>query len=392
MSMHRWLAFALVAAAAPIGARFLQTPSAPERPLPFVRHAIDTGMTGGYQVVIADLNRDRRPDIVAMAIGLKELRWYENPGWQKHVLAPGLNSMINVAAHDVDGDGIVELALAHEFSTVHARSLGIISILTHGADPTAPWTMQEIDRVPTSHRLRFVDAEGDGRKVLVNAPLVGPQALAPDYRDKVSLFWYRPGEWKRLLVTDAEEGVVHGILPASWSDRPGEAVLTASFLGIHALEFEQGRWRRSLVTRGDPGAWPRSGASDVAVVRIGSERMVATIEPWHGNQLVVHRRLDGSWIRRVIDDSIVDAHTIVAGDFDGDGRDEIVAGERGGRRSAYLYRADPSGDTWSRQVLDDGMAAAGCDVGDLNADGRADIVCIGTATANLNWYENAGAR
>ena len=27
-------------------------------------------------------------------------------------------------------------------------------------------------------------------------------------------------------------------------------------------------------------------------------------------------------------------------------------------------------------------------VADLNADKRADVVCIGTATANLKWYEN----
>ena len=52
----------------------------------FIAHTIDTGLTGGYQVVVADLNRDGKPDIIALASGLKELRWYENPGWQPHVL------------------------------------------------------------------------------------------------------------------------------------------------------------------------------------------------------------------------------------------------------------------------------------------------------------------
>jgi hypothetical protein len=42
---------------------------------------------------------------------------------------------------------------------------------------------------------------------------------------------------------------------------------------------------------------------------------------------------------------------------------------------------------WSRQVLDEGgMAAAACTAADLDLDGRADILCIGTATANLKWY------
>ena len=97
----------------------------------FTPHTIDTGLTGGYQVVVSDLNRDGRPDVIALASGLTELRWYQNPGWQRHVLVTGITQAINVAAYDVDGDGIPELALAHEFSNVYAQSRGIVSILTH---------------------------------------------------------------------------------------------------------------------------------------------------------------------------------------------------------------------------------------------------------------------
>ena len=116
----------------------------------FVAHTIDTGLTGGYQVVVSDLNRDGRPDVIALASGLKELRWYENPNWQKHVLATGISQAINAAAFDIDGDGIPEIALAYEFSNVHAKSAGIVSLLTHQGDPREPWSMKEIDRVPTS--------------------------------------------------------------------------------------------------------------------------------------------------------------------------------------------------------------------------------------------------
>jgi hypothetical protein len=38
------------------------------------------------------------------------------------------------------------------------------------------------------------------------------------------------------------------------------------------------------------------------------------------------------------------------------------------------------------------MAASSCAIADLNADGRPDIVCIGSATANLKWYENKGPK
>ena len=355
----------------------------------FTAHTIDTGLSGGYQVVVADLNRDGKPDVIALASGLKELRWYENPGWQKHVLVTGINQPINAAAYDVDGDGIPEIALAHEFSNVYARSLGVVSILTHQGDPTGPWSIKEIDRVPTSHRLRFADIEGTGKKVLVNFPLIGSKAIAPEYRDHVSLLMYRPGEWKREVITDAEEGVVHGILATAWDGGKRESLLSAGFLGVHLLQFDKGQWRRTLLTKGDPADWPKSGSSDVIAGHLGRERFLAAIEPWQGGKVVIYRENKDTWTRNVIDDAIADGHTIVAGDFDGDGRDEIVVGERQGKRSAYLYRAtNVKDDTWSKQPLDDGgMAAAGCAVVDLNADKRLDIVCIGTATANLKWYE-----
>ena len=363
---------------------------APPSPARFTAHTIDSGLSGGYQVVVADLNRDGKPDIIALASGLNELRWYENPGWTPHVLVTGINQPINAAAYDVDGDGIPEIALAHGFSNVYARSLGIVSILTHQGDPAGLWSIREIDRVPTSHRLWFADIDGTGKKVLINSPLIGPRAIAPDYRDRVALLMYRPGEWKRELISDTEEGVVHGLLPTAWDDPKRQSLLSASFLGVHALKFDKGQWTRTLVVKGDPADWPKSGSSDVIVGHLGRERFVATIEPWHGNKVVIYRQDRDTWKRHVIDEAIADGHTIVAGDFDGDGQDELIVGERQGRRSVYLYRVTNAGDDiWSKEPVDDGgMAGAGCAVADLNADKRPDVVCIGTATANLKWYEN----
>lgn len=377
------LALATQAAAPPSGA---QPPSVPGTR--FTAHTVDTGLSGGYQVVVADLNRDKRPDIIALASGLRELRWYENPDWTRHVMVNGINLPINAAAADVNGDGIPEIALAHEFSNVYANSLGIVSILTHQGDPTRPWAIEEIDRVPTSHRLRFTAINGTGPKVLVNFPLIGSRAVAPEYRDHVPLLLYRPGEWARETITSAEEGVVHGL--ATWTDGARESLLSASFLGVHLLQFAGNRWSRTLLARGDPTAWPRSGSSEVVAGHLGSERFLATIEPWHGDTVAVYRERAGTWTRSVIDQTIADGHTIVAGDVDGDGLDELIVGERQGRRSVYLYRvANARDDVWTRQPLDDGgMAAAGCAVADLNADTRLDVVCIGSATANLKWYEN----
>jgi len=68
------------------------------------------------QVVAVDLNRDRRPDLVALGSQMPELVWYENPTWERHVITTGAPRMINADAADTDGDGIPEIALAYEFS------------------------------------------------------------------------------------------------------------------------------------------------------------------------------------------------------------------------------------------------------------------------------------
>jgi len=300
--------------------------------------------------------------------------------------------MINCAAWDTDGDGIPEIVLASGFENEAKRSAGIVSVLRHDGDPRRPWKVSEIDRLPTSHRLRWADVYGNSTKVLVNAPLAGTHGEAPEYRDHTPLVFYRPGEWKRELIGEENEGVVHGVYVVDWDGDGRDDILTASFLGIHLYKLKKdGHWSRTAIAQGDPGGWPKGGSSDVAVGRAGGGRYIAAIEPWHGSQVAVYRVKNTEWVRTVIDDSLADGHTIWTADLNSDGDDEIIAGFRGGKRCVFIYYAD--GARWAKRVLDDGgMAAAACAVGDLNADRRTDVVCIGSATANLKWYENLGAQ
>jgi hypothetical protein len=359
----------------------------------FVAHEIGTGLRGGYQVVIADLNKDGKPDIIALASGIPELVWYENPSWTRHVIAAGQSQMINAAAYDIDGDGIPELALAQGFTTTTKTSTGILSILTHGAEPNAPWTSKEIDRIPTAHRLRWIDADGSGKKMLVMAPLIGMDSAAPDYKTPVSIYFYRAPDWKREVLTDTFTGLLHGIEPMAWEGVKGQALMSAGFMGIYLHRFANGKWTPTEMTKGDPEAWPKSGTSDISLGKLGAQKFIAAIEPWHGNQVVIYKPNGSAWSRQMIDDGITDGHSIVTLDIDGDGRDEVIAGQRGGARSLMLYSASADGATWSKRVIDEGgIAGAGCAAADLNADKRVDIVCIGTATANLKWYENIGKK
>lgn len=348
----------------------------------FREHVIATDLKGGYQVVAADLNHDGKPDLIALASGMTDLVWYENPTWERHVIASGLTGMINLA---VANDQIV---LAYGFSNVFARSKGIVAVLQPNGDPRQPWTLHDIDRLPTSHRIRT--AIFDGSMVFINAPLLGEKAVAPDYRDHVPLVYYKPGEWKRTVIAADNEGVQHGITVVNWDGRSRDAILTCSFSGLDLYRYAKKKWVRTEISKGNPDPWPKTGSSDVAVGHTGKQRFLAAIEPWHGNKVVVYTEHHGEWRREVIDDTLLDAHTILTADLNGNGRDQIVAGMRGKPYQVLIYsRTDNESRRWTRKVLDTGtMAAAACTAVDLNGDHKIDLACIGSATTNLKWYEN----
>jgi hypothetical protein len=370
-----------------IGAMLAAEPAAQ-----FREHVIATDLKGAYQVVAVDLNKDGRLDLIGLASNLTELVWFENPGWERHIIARNLRALINVAAWDDPGDGKPMLVLGTEFSMEPTKSAGLVSVLRPGKDPRELWDIQEIDRLPASHRLRFADIDGSGKKVVINAPLANARAASPDYRGKVPLVYYRPGSWKRELISDEIEGVQHGIAIVDWNGDGRQELLTASFLGINLFKFgKDGRWSRTHLTAGNPDPWPKGGSSDVALGRLGKRRFLCALEPWHGNQVVVYREGSTGWERMVIDDTLSNSHALLAADLDGDGLDEIVAGYRAAGGKTYIYSADnPEGTKWTRRVLDAEMPASACAVADLNGDGRPDLTCVGRTS--LKWYENLGAK
>ena len=368
--------------------------------------AHDVGeIRGGYAVAVADFNNDGLLDIMANSLGVPQLAWHENPTWERHVIVDDVASLVNLAIADIDGDGIPEVAYQTQFAMVPANSEGLNWIARSQGDPEGKWMAEQIDGVPTSHHVTWADLDGDGALELVNALLLGAESRAPTYdQDDASVFWYGQNGWKRGTVSTEIPGIIHRVRTVRWDEGDRDQILVASFEGIglyratgtgDAMTFE-----KELITSGhDSEPAPRLGSSDVRIGTSSGKRVIASVEPWHGNEVVVYTDQNGTWQRRVIFDKIGSGHEVEMLDLNGDGRADIIANDRSsvsertpdGTPGVHVFFSpdDPATGEWIYSRIESEFGMNGCVGGDMNGDDRPDIVCAGPG-GMIRWYENMG--
>jgi hypothetical protein len=367
----------------------------------------------GYAVRAADFNGDGRTDIAI--VDAKRFLWLENPAWTVHTIhetpdAPFDN--VCFAAHDIDRDGDLDLAMGCDWQPNNTLSGGAIGWLECPADPREKWLLHALTNdEPTTHRMNWADLDGNGRRELVVAPLKGRGATAPGWDNapvRVSR-WDIPAEnpddnWKNSTV-EKSLPVMHNFHVVDF-DRDGrDDLLLASFEGVHLWSLQGESLEKKLIQlgSGNPGKAPARGASEIRIGRLNEpQSYLATIEPWHGNEVVIYEQpADLSvaqvvlgqgklWPRKVLDNELAWGHAVACVNLDQDLTDELVIGVRddggGNRCGVRIYDRAPNGD-WTRKLLNPGeVAVEDLVAADLDGDSQAEIIAVGRATKNAVIY------
>ena len=363
----------------------------------FKATTVDDKISIGYGLAIGDVNGDKKPDI--LLADAKEIVWYQNPGWEKSVIAKNLTPRDNVclAARDLDGDGKVEIAVGAQWNpgeTNNDAESGAVFYLQRPEKEGEMWQPVKLPHEPTTHRMHWVRT-GEKQHALVVLPLHGRGNANGAGANGVKIIGYtfpdKPGDaaaWKQTVLDDTLH-VTHNfdLRPHGTTDEVliggKEAMLLAT---PNAAGWDTARL---ALTDGATPAW--GGAGEVRFAR----DFVAGIEPFHGPSLTLFTRDEKTrtWQRRVLDSSFNQGHALACGNFLGLPREQIIAGWREPNAAKQfgikIYREE-AGAWKSDWVCEpNSMACEDLKLADLDGDGRLEIIAAGRSTKNVVIYRLA---
>lgn len=366
---------------------FLLAISASAQPK-FEQQTIDNNVAIGYGLAIGDVDGDGKPDI--LLADKKQFVWYRNGDWKRFVMIDSLTQHDNVclAVRDLDGDGKEEVAVGAQWNpseTANAANSGSVHYLLRPEDPTQQWKALTLHNEPTVHRMQWVKS-AQGTFSLVVAPLHGRGNRGGEGEGAKLLAYRFPKDVYGKWQIDTLEKSMHLTHNFDVAEKENNSLIyLGGKEGIMIIDPSSGAVQKAPAkTKG------------VGELRVGKtaegKQLIASIEPMHGNELVVYA--GDRWERSVLDSNLKEGHALAVGDLLNTGNHQIVAGWRNpnseGKVGIRLYMPkDKQGRKWNFVWVDENeMACEDLKLADLDGDGRLDIIATGRATHNLKIYWN----
>ena len=369
----------------------------------FTEQLIDAEVGIGYGLAAADVNGDGRKDI--LLADSKVIVWYENPTWKKHVIAENLTEKDHVclAARDIDGDGMCEIAVGAQWNPGDTVSSGAVFYLIPPTDRTQKWTPVKLTNEPTTHRMKWVRDRG-GKYDLVVVPLHGRGNDKNGAGDGVRVLTYhKPEDPRQEWSTTLVQGTMHKthnleVIPVPNGE--AESLLLCGREGVLRLDQTESGWKEHWIAKHPMDSDELQGAGEVRYGAFaGGQPYVVTIEPMHGDKLVIYTPpvggpKNGTWERRVLASDLVDGHAIATHDLLGLSNRQIVVGWRAqqkiGKVAVKLYwTTKEDGSGWQSAMIDDGgMACEDAICADLDGDHDLEIIAAGRRSKNVKIYWN----
>lgn len=373
------------------------------------QHTLSTE-NGPYQLLIADLDGDGKPDLILANVYAHSVSLLRNIGTvgalDSGSFAPAVDlplalgssndNPIGIEAADVDGDGKIDLLVCDRGGNqlLIFRNVAAPGTLTTNSF-AAPVALQTgID----PRRVRVADLDGDGR----------PDLVVTCYADGALALFQNIGS-PGMLTTNSFAPMVtlpagSGCYDVAIADFDGDGQLDLAVVNYNALYLSL---FRNISSPGplDTNSFEAevqipavaSGESILAVDVDGDGLLDLVLGSIQGDTMSVHRNLSSPG--SLAFDTHVDfgapgwVHNVAAADFTGDGKPDIaIDGELNSYMAIFQNGSAPGGFSISslsnRVDFASGYNAWGIAVGDLDGDGRPDVAFCNSYDNTLTLYRN----
>ena len=371
------------------------------------RQNLDSG-NGPIQVVIADLDNDGKPDLIVANDYNNTISLYRNIGADHNLTAasfappvdlatpPGSYSPYGIVAADVDGDGKLDI-IATDFDQ-NLVSVYRNTCTTGHISAAAFATRVDFPTGAQPQGVTVMDIDGDGRpdllvantgdgtvSILRNTSVVG-SLTTNSFAPKVD---FTTGSGcDNVTVGDLDGDGIPDVVAANADNGMVSLLRNISSPGHFAFDPKV-----DFTTPGYP--------IHVNLVDLdGDGKLDVTVEGYLPQTMSVFRNtstagsLTASSLAPRIDFGLGGrGHTTAVGDLNGDGKPDLaVSTELDSLISIFQNTGAPGGFAESslggRVDFSAGWNACGVTVGDLDGDGRPDVVFANTYDHNISIYQN----